>query len=33
MSKTIISKFLLNEDEILVVAVEKQCAIYDGSLE
>lgn len=32
MSKTIMSKFLPNEDEILVVEVEKQRAIYDSSL-
>jgi hypothetical protein len=33
MSKTIVSKFLPNEDEILVEEVEKQRAIYDSSLE
>lgn len=33
MSKNITSKFLPNEDEILVVEVEKERAIYDSSLE
>lgn len=33
MPKTIMSKFLPNEDEILVVEVEKERTIYDSSLE
>lgn len=33
MPKSIMSTFLPNEDDILVVEVEKECAMYDNCLE